>query len=130
MCKKVSPLHENMFHSWLVHFFIDFPRFLFKHLFSVYLFSSFSLPVSSCFSPGLCLPLRFFTLLFFIFFFHHFSLCSLCFVFLFFLGGGAHFSCSVFPSFWLRWFLELFLSTFASPIFLSFPLLLKKKPSF
>ena len=103
-------------------FFTDFPRFLFKHLFCVSLFSSFSLPFSSCFSLLVCVFLLdfsffvFFSSSFFSPFFPLFSLS--CFSFFF---GEEHMFLMVFGA---------FLSTFASPGFLSFPLFFWTKKTF
>ena len=114
-CAKRCPLFSKKCVHFL-HFLKDFSRFLFKHLFCVSLFSSFFLPFSSCFSLLVCVFLLVFSN-FFVFhlLFHHFSLCSLCFVFLFLFS--AQFSCSL--SFLLVaivvW--AFFLSPFASPVF-------------
>ena len=74
-------------------FFTEFPRFLFKHLFCVSLFSSFSLPFSSCFSLLVCVFLLDFSLfVFFIFFFSPFFPLFFLFCFSLFMVFGAFLS--------------------------------------
>ena len=122
-----------MFHSWLEHFLIDFPRFLFKHLFCSpffhpFLFLSLLVSLSWFVSSSWIFHSSFFSSSFFFTIFH-----SVLFVlfFSFFWEEEHIFLVPFFLPSGCDGFSELFfLSTFASPVFVSFPLFLNKKKTF